>query len=51
MEKQELDKMINELCNLFCQVINENDLQYKPDTYYAIEWNNILDKYNYESRE
>lgn len=48
MEKEDYDKMINELAQLFVEVINENDL---CDKEYASKWNKILDNYNWDSGE
>lgn len=49
MEKEKLQNMITELANIISNILNENDIQLTER--YVEEWNNVLDKYDYESEE
>lgn len=49
MEKEKLQNMITELADIISNILNENDIQTAER--YVEEWNNVLDKYDYESEE
>lgn len=53
MEKKKFDEMLKELCGLYVEVLNILEASEERDIIekYAHDWNNVLDKYNYNIGE